>query len=112
MSEKKILVLGDGRVTKPAWITSCEMTRTASRLVRTSSPLSFIRLILRYHGPYSSILIVYSLPYPFFAEKVVDGRRCAAPIALDVTSPDPGSHVAVQDFVISLGPFVYHADIV
>jgi saccharopine dehydrogenase-like NADP-dependent oxidoreductase len=42
----------------------------------------------------------------------VDGRSHATAIALDVTSPDLDRHVAGHDLVISLTPFVYHADVI
>jgi saccharopine dehydrogenase (NADP+, L-glutamate forming) len=46
------------------------------------------------------------------AAKLVAGRQRATAIALDVTSPDLDSHIACHDLVISLVPFIYHADII
>jgi saccharopine dehydrogenase-like NADP-dependent oxidoreductase len=46
------------------------------------------------------------------AEKLVVGLPQATALALDVNSPDLDTHVASHDVVISLVPFIYHADVI
>jgi saccharopine dehydrogenase (NADP+, L-glutamate forming) len=46
------------------------------------------------------------------AAKLVAGKPRATAIALDVTSPDLDRHVAGHDLVISLVPFIYHAEVI
>ncbi|KAI8680785.1 hypothetical protein NCS56_00484500 [Fusarium sp. Ph1] len=46
------------------------------------------------------------------AEKLVSQRPRAKAIALDVKSPDLDRHIAEHGVVISLVPFIYHADVI
>ncbi|KAH6971547.1 saccharopine dehydrogenase [Ilyonectria sp. MPI-CAGE-AT-0026] len=82
---KKILVLGSGMVAKPC----------VDYLLRDADNLLTIgcRTITT-------------------AEKLVAGRSSATAIALDVKSPDLDRHIAEHDLVISLVPFIYHADVI
>ncbi|RSL46753.1 hypothetical protein CEP54_013698 [Fusarium duplospermum] len=85
MSEKKILVLGSGMVAKPC-----------------------VDYLLRDER---NILTVACRTLPT-AEKLVSQRPRAKAIALDVKSPDLDRHMAEHDVVISLVPFIYHADVI
>ncbi|KAF7551740.1 hypothetical protein G7Z17_g4774 [Cylindrodendrum hubeiense] len=85
MAEKKILVLGSGTVAKPC----------VDYLLRNDS--NTLTVACRTLST---------------AEKVVAGRPRATAIALDVKSEDLDSHIAGHDLVISLVPFVYHADVI
>lgn len=46
------------------------------------------------------------------AEKLAAGLPHATALALDVKSPDLDTYVASHDVVISLVPFIYHADVI
>jgi len=46
------------------------------------------------------------------AEKLVGRRPRAVALALDVNSLDLDKHIASHDVVISLVPFIYHADVI
>ncbi|RSL48842.1 hypothetical protein CEP53_009406 [Fusarium sp. AF-6] len=85
MSEKKILVLGSGMVAKPCVDYLLRDERNSLTVAcRTLST----------------------------AEKLVSQRPRAKAIALDVKSPDLDRHIAEHDVVISLVPFIYHADVI
>lgn len=43
---------------------------------------------------------------------MVAGRSRATAVALDVKSPDLDRHISEHDLVISLVPFIYHADVI
>jgi saccharopine dehydrogenase-like NADP-dependent oxidoreductase len=46
------------------------------------------------------------------AEKVADARPNTKAIALDVTSPELDTHIAQNDLIISLVPFIHHVDVI
>ncbi|QPC76468.1 hypothetical protein HYE68_007220 [Fusarium pseudograminearum] len=85
MAEKKILILGSGMVAKPC----------VDYLLR--SPNNTLTVACR---TLSS------------AQKVAAGRARVEPVSLDVASPELDRYVAGHDCVISLVPFVHHADVV
>ncbi|KAJ3530605.1 hypothetical protein NM208_g9252 [Fusarium decemcellulare] len=85
MPQKKILVLGSGMVAKPC----------VDYLLR--DPNNFLTVACRTLST---------------AEQVVDGRDRANAIALDVKSPELDKYIADNDVVISLVPFIYHADVI
>ncbi|RSM03786.1 hypothetical protein CEP52_007213 [Fusarium oligoseptatum] len=85
MSEKRILVLGSGMVAKPCVDYLLRDERNSLTVAcRTLST----------------------------AETLVSHRPRAKAIALDVKSPDLDLHIAQHDVVISLVPFIYHADVI
>ncbi|KAF5664531.1 hypothetical protein FDENT_12843 [Fusarium denticulatum] len=53
-----------------------------------------------------------SLSYSYFSPKVGSWKSFHNAIALNVASPELNNHVAEHDLVVSLLPFVHHADIV
>ncbi|KAJ4239549.1 Saccharopine dehydrogenase [NADP(+), L-glutamate-forming] [Fusarium falciforme] len=85
MSKKKILVLGSGMVAKPCVDYLLQDEKNSLTVAcRTLST----------------------------AESLVEGRPRAKAIALDVKSPDLDRHIAEHDVVISLVPFIYHANVI
>ncbi|KAM7182976.1 Saccharopine dehydrogenase / Homospermidine synthase [Rhypophila sp. PSN 637] len=85
MAQKKILVLGSGLVAKPC-----------------------VDYLLR--NPDNELTVACRTLST--AESLVAGRPRATALALDVTSPDLDKHIAGHDVVISLVPFIYHADVI
>ncbi|KAF5241900.1 hypothetical protein FAUST_3594 [Fusarium austroamericanum] len=85
MTGKKILILGSGMVAKPC----------VDYLLR--SPNNTLTVACR---TLSS------------AQKVAAGRARVAAVSFDVASPELDWYVASHDCVISLVPFVHHADVV
>ncbi|EKJ70702.1 hypothetical protein FPSE_09212 [Fusarium pseudograminearum CS3096] len=85
MAGKKILILGSGMVAKPC----------VDYLLR--SPNNTLTVACR---TLSS------------AQKVAAGRARVEAVSLDVASPELDRHIAGHDCVISLVPFVHHADVV
>ncbi|KAJ8133346.1 hypothetical protein O1611_g285 [Lasiodiplodia mahajangana] len=45
------------------------------------------------------------------AQKLAEGRPRATAVSLDVSSPEVENAIAQRDLVISLVPFIYHADV-
>jgi saccharopine dehydrogenase (NADP+, L-glutamate forming) len=85
MSQKKVLVLGSGLVAKPC-----------------------IEYLLR--DPNNKLTVASRTLST--AEKLVAGFPRATAVALDVTSPELDTIIANHDVVISLVPFIHHADVI
>lgn len=86
MSARKVLVLGSGLVAKPC----------VDYLAR--DPSNYLTIACRTLQT---------------AEKLAAGLDCCVAISLDVAStPDLEAQIAAHDIVISLVPFVYHADVI
>ncbi|KAI1419214.1 saccharopine dehydrogenase [Xylaria sp. FL1777] len=84
MTGKKILVLGSGMVAKPC----------VDYLLRREENL-----------------ITVACRTLSTAQKLADGRSRVTAVSLDVASPQVESAIAEHDLVISLVPFIYHADV-
>ncbi|WAO87363.1 Hypothetical protein NCS54_00466900 [Fusarium falciforme] len=85
MSKKKILILGSGMVAKPC----------VDYLLRDEK---------------NSLTVACRTLST--AENLPEGRPRVKAIALDVKSPDLDRHIAEHDVVISLVPFIYHANVI
>lgn len=105
MMEKKILVLGSGMVTKPYvdyLLRNHHNTLTVSQFTCDLSLQECAKLTL-------DTIACRTLST---ALSLVANQSRATAIALDVKSEDLDSQVARHDIVISLVPFIYHAEII